>query len=69
MNKIDCLKEKWSRKAVGIAVLPLAIALGVLGLIVVPIAGVIFALPLMVLSFGLIMPRESNACRLLIENK
>jgi len=68
MNKIECLKEKWSRKAIGAAVLPPAIALLVLGLMVVPIAGMIFALPLMILSFGFIMARDSNACRLLTDN-
>ena len=68
MNRIECLKEKWSRKAIGMAVLPFAVALGVLGLLVVPIAGMVFGLPLMILSFGLVMARESNACRLLIEN-
>jgi len=47
----------------------LVAALGVLGLMVVPIAGMIFALPLMILSLGFIMARESNACRLLIENE
>ena len=68
MNKTQCLRDKWSRKAIGMVVLPFAMALGVLGLLVVPIAGMIFALPLMILSIGFIMAKESNTCRLLMEN-
>lgn len=69
MNKSECLRDKWSKKAVGFVILPLAVALAVLGLLVVPVAGMIFALPLTILSFGFIMAQESRACRLLIENE
>jgi hypothetical protein len=67
MNKTDCLKNRWSLGSIGQAVLPFALALGVLGALIVPISGILFSLPLLIGSFALIAARESRECRLLLQ--
>lgn len=67
MNKNDCIKNRWSLRSIGQAVLPFALAIGVLGFLIVPISGVLFSLPLLVISFALIAVQESRECRLLMQ--
>jgi len=67
MNKQDCVNEKWSSRTLGLIVLPLALALGFIGFLIVPVIGVFFAVPLFILSFFFLAAPESKVCRLILE--
>jgi hypothetical protein len=67
MNKIDCLSEKYSARALGVFLLPFTIFLAIIGGIFLPVIGFFFALPLVVMSGALIFAPESKACRLITE--
>ena len=67
MNKQqqDCLKEKWSARTIGFLLLPLAIGLGLIGAMLVPIVGFFFAIPIFIFSFMFIFAPDSKACRII----
>jgi hypothetical protein len=67
MNKNDCQKESISNKTVGIVVIAVSLLLLVVGLVVLPVVGFIFAAPLLVFGVALIMAPESKACRLIMD--
>lgn len=64
MNRLDCYSEKISGRTLGVVILPLALFLVLAGSLVVPVVGALFALPLLLLSGGLMFAPESEACRL-----
>lgn len=66
MNKSECLSEKISSRAVGLLILPLALLLGFIGFIIVPVLGAFFALPLFALSGMFLFAPESRVCRLIL---
>jgi hypothetical protein len=66
MNRQDCINEKWSSRTIGLIVLPLAIALGFFGFLILPVVGLFFALPLLILSIAFITAPESKVCRLIL---
>ena len=66
MNKQDCVSEKWSSRTIGLIILPLALALGFLGFLILPVVGLFFAVPLFILSFFFIVAPESKVCRLIL---
>ena len=67
MNKIECFSAKISSRTLGVIIFPLALFLGVVGGIVLPVIGFFFALPLLVMSGVLVLAPESKACRLITE--
>ena len=67
MNKIECLSEKISARALGVFLLPFTIFLGFIGGLILPVVGFFFALPLVILSGALLFAPESKACRLITE--
>jgi hypothetical protein len=66
MNKLECLTEKYSSRAIGLFILALAMGLGFLGFLIVPVVGLIFSVPLFLLAFAFIAAPESKVCRLLL---
>jgi hypothetical protein len=66
MNKNDCISEKVSSRTVGIIILPLALFIGFIGALIVPVLGLFFAVPLLVLSGVFIAAPESKVCRLIL---
>jgi hypothetical protein len=66
MNKQDCVNEKWSSRTIGLIVLPLALVLGFIGFLILPVVGLFFAIPLFILSFAFIAAPESKVCRLIL---
>ena len=66
MNKQDCVSEKWSSRTIGLIILPLALALGFLGFLILPVVGLFFAVPLFIRSFFFIAAPESKVCRLIL---
>ena len=69
MNKEDCVNEKWSSRTIGMVILPLAVALGALGFLILPVVGLFFAVPLFILSFVFIAAPESKVCRLILRKE
>ena len=66
MDKIRCITEKYSSRVIGLIILPLALALGFLGFLIVPVVGLIFSVPLFILAFAFIAAPESKVCRLVL---
>ncbi|BBO77537.1 hypothetical protein DSCW_49540 [Desulfosarcina widdelii] len=66
MNKQDCVNEKWSSRTMGLIVLPLALALGSIGFLILPVVGIFFAVPLFILSFFFLAAPDSKVCRLIL---
>ena len=69
MNKDECLTEKYSSRVIGFILLPLALALGFLGFLIIPVVGLIFSVPLFILSFAFIAAPESKVCRLILKKE
>jgi hypothetical protein len=69
MNKQDCINEKWSSRTIGLIILPLAVALGFLGFLILPVVGLFFAVPLFILSFVFIAAPRSKVCRLVLGDR
>lgn len=67
MNKYDCLSEKFSSRVIGMILLPLALALGFLGFLIIPVVGIVFSIPLFLLSFAFISAPESKICRFILK--
>jgi small-conductance mechanosensitive channel len=67
MDKTDCAKEKISSRTVGLILLPFAFLIAFAGFMVIPVLGVIFALPVAGLAIMLIAAPQSKVCRLITE--
>ena len=67
MNKDECVTEKWSSRTVGLILLPLALALGFLGFLILPVIGLFFSIPLFILAFMFLAAPESKVCRLILK--
>jgi hypothetical protein len=66
MNKSDCVSEKISSRTVGFVILPLGLLLGFVGAMIVPVLGIVFAVPLLILSGVFIAAPGSKVCRLVL---
>lgn len=64
MNKIDCLFERASHIGVAIALLFIAMGFTVVGVSVLPLIGLVFAIPIYVASFFFLTARRSRECLL-----
>lgn len=69
MNQKECQSEKWSSRTIGLIILPFAVALGLLGALIVPFVGVVFAAPFLVLALFFIAAPESSVCRLILRRE
>ncbi len=67
MNRTDCDNERFSSKTVGIVIIVVSLLLLTVGLVVLPVVGFIFAIPLLVLGIGMILAPESKTCRLIMD--
>jgi len=67
MDKNECLTEKWSSRTIGIILIPIAAALGLLGFLILPVVGLVFSIPLFLLAFTFIAAPESKVCRLILK--
>jgi len=65
MNKTDCQREKISSRTLGFILLPFALLIAFAGFMVIPILGVIFALPVLAFAIILVVAPESKVCRLI----
>jgi hypothetical protein len=62
MNKIDCQFERASHIGVAIALLLIAIGFTVIGISLLPVIGLVFAIPVYIASFFFLTARRSREC-------
>ena len=67
MNKDDCQNEKFSARAVGTIAIVVSLLLLTVGLIVLPVVGFVFGLPILIFGLALIFKPESKVCRLIMD--
>jgi len=65
MNKTDCDLEKNSSRMIGFIILPVGLFLGFASFFFVPVLGLFFALPLLLLGATFLVAPESKVCKLL----
>ena len=65
MDANECKQERFSSRTIGLVFLVASLLLVVVGIIVLPVVGVIFALPLIVLGIMMVAAPETKACRML----
>lgn len=65
MKKIDCENEKHYKRSIGLAILPLAVALGLIGSLTMPIVAGFVSISLLVLAVVFLMAPERKACKAL----
>jgi hypothetical protein len=65
MDANECRQERFSSRTIGFLFLGLSAALLVVGLVIVPVIGFIFALPTVILGIVMLAAPESRACRLI----
>jgi hypothetical protein len=69
MNKYDCKSEKTSSRTVGFITLALAIIIGGIGGVIIPVLGFLFAVPLLILAVLFFVAPESRVCKLILEKQ
>jgi hypothetical protein len=65
MDKSDCVQEKISSRTIGFIILPFGLLLAVASFFLLPVFGLIFALPVLILAIMFIAAPQSKVCRLL----
>jgi hypothetical protein len=65
MDANDCKRERFSNRTIGIIILLVSMLLLVIGLVILPVVGFIFATPLIILGIAMVAAPESNACQLI----
>jgi len=65
MNRIDCENEKHYKRSIGLAILPLAAALGLIGSLTQPAVGAVVSILLLIVAVVLLMAPERKACKTL----
>jgi hypothetical protein len=69
MDRTDCLRDKLSSRTVGFILLGFSLIIAFAGFLIVPVLGVFFAMPLLVLAGVFIAAPESKVCRLITGKK
>jgi len=65
MDANECKQERFSSRTIGFVFLVASILLFVIGLVVLPVVGFIFAIPLIVIGVVMLLAPESKACRMI----
>jgi hypothetical protein len=65
MDAKECREERYSSRTIGAIVLVASLLLLGIGLIMLPVVGFIFAIPLLILGFTMLAAPESKACRMI----
>ena len=68
MNREDCQNEKFSARAVGTIAVIVSLLLLTVGLIVLPVVGFVFGLPILIFGLALIFKPQSKVCRLIMHS-
>lgn len=67
MDANECKQERFSSRTLGIVFLVVSVLLFVVGLIILPVVGFVFAIPLLILGITMLAAPESKTCRLIRE--
>ena len=65
MNSNECKQERFSSRTIGFLFLIASLLLFVIGLVVLPVVGFIFAIPLIIIGVVMLAAPESKACRMI----
>ncbi len=65
MDANECKQERFSSRTIGFAFLVVSILLFVIGLVVLPVVGFIFAIPLIIIGVVMLTAPESKACQMI----
>ncbi|MRR30066.1 hypothetical protein EG834_07050 [bacterium] len=65
MDANECKQERFSSRTIGVVFLVVSILLFVIGLVVLPVVGFIFAIPLVLIGIVMLMAPESKACQMI----
>jgi hypothetical protein len=65
MDANDCKRERFSNRTIGVFILLFSGLLLIIGLVILPVVGFIFAIPFLILGLAMVAAPESNACRLI----
>jgi predicted membrane protein len=65
MDANECKQERFSSRTIGFVFLAVSILLFVIGLVVLPVVGFIFAIPLVLIGIVMLMAPESKACQMI----
>jgi hypothetical protein len=65
MDANECKQERFSSRTIGFVFLVVSILLFVVGLVVLPVVGFIFATPLILIGIVMVMAPESKACQMI----
>jgi hypothetical protein len=64
MNKLECVNEKFSSRALGVIILPFGLFLAAVGFLVLPFFGLFFPFPVLLLSAVLMFGPGSRECEI-----
>ena len=67
MNRISCYFERFSDFAVGLFLLFLGIALTIIGFTIIPILGLLIAIPVLLLAVAFLGAKRSRECALVAQ--
>lgn len=67
MDANQCKKERFSSRSIGLIIFVISMLLFIVGLVVLPVVGFIFAIPLLILAIAMIAAPESRTCQLIRE--
>ena len=67
MNRISCYFERISDFAVGLFLLFIGLALTVVSVTIIPVLGLIIAIPVLVLAFAFLGAKRSKECALIAQ--
>lgn len=65
MDANECKQERFSSRTIGVVFLIVSILLFVIGLVVLPVVGFIFAIPLVLIGIVMLVAPESKACQMI----
>jgi hypothetical protein len=67
MDNKTCMLEKFSNFGIGIVLLLLSIAFGIISFVLMPVVGLLVAIPVMALGIAFLGAGRSKACQLITE--
>jgi predicted membrane protein len=65
MDANECKQERFSSRTIGFVFLVVSILLFVIGLVVLPVVGFVFAIPLIIIGVVMLAAPESKACQMI----
>jgi predicted membrane protein len=65
MNANECRQERFSSRTIGLMFLTVSFLLFVIGLLVLPVVGFIFAVPFVLIGLVMLAAPESRACQMI----